>query len=721
MDPVIAASPARHAGAAAALVLVLAPSAARAQQPAPPPAAPEVPAPASPEPVEVVVTGSRTPESSQRATVRTRVVTRAEAERRGATNVGEALQGELGVQVNPSAYSARGNPSGIQIQGFDGDRVLVLEDGERVIGEVGGVIDLSSIPLTDASRIELVTGPTSSLYGTSAIGGVVNIISGPPEYQGFSARARVEGQSRWGALLQGSGAYRRDMTWALADASFQYGEGVSLDESIETLALPERSQRLLGLRAGTRLGDVELRVRGRWIHDEQDGVGEKTVPAVPVPRTYIIDLPEVVDRYSLHLDETIHFNGGSNIRFSAGRQWALRESGNDYRGALQSEARDSEAVLQSFEGVTTLADGSTRTWVFGVRAEIEDLEQRLQKVEVSPSETVESDITEVRPTRLGNGAVYGQLAWKLIDDLTVMPGIRGEWHLRHGGVLAPRLAAAYRPIEEITIRASGGRGFRAPSPKEIGFELDHSYLGYEVKGSPDLVPEKSWGVNGDVTVTPEKRVTLRVGGFVNWIEDLIDFEPCPRKKPGSEEENPECVPSTSGVEVYRYANIGEARTAGVELNAVVKAASWLRAEVGYAYLWTRDDTNETPLNGRPPHTLHAAIRADLPWSLELSARYRLVTDAFIDNEGEPYYEDCVTAAREAGADPGSCPLLRTPGFQTIDARIARPLWPSSQAYVGVKNLLGVQEDRDRFADQRPIEGRIFYFGLIAELPWEEEP
>src|SRR5689334_25387163 len=157
-------------------------------------------------PVEVVVTGTRTPESTQRATVRTDVVTRAEAERRGATNVGEALQGTLGVQVNPSAYGFLGNPSAIQIQGFDLDRVLVLEDGERVIGGVGGAIDLSSIPLTDVSRIEVVTGPTSSLYGTSAIGGVVNVLTAPPEVEGFSARARIEGRSRLGLLLQGSGA-----------------------------------------------------------------------------------------------------------------------------------------------------------------------------------------------------------------------------------------------------------------------------------------------------------------------------------------------------------------------------------------------------------------------------------------------------------------------------------------------------------------------------------
>src|SRR5882724_7456195 len=127
-------------------------------------------------PVEVVVTGTRTPESSQRATVRTDFVTRAEAERRGATNVAEALAGEPGLQVNPENYASRGRPSGAQMQGLDADRVLVLEDGERVLGDEDGVVDLSQLPLVDVERIEYVTGPTSSLYGTNALGGVINVV-----------------------------------------------------------------------------------------------------------------------------------------------------------------------------------------------------------------------------------------------------------------------------------------------------------------------------------------------------------------------------------------------------------------------------------------------------------------------------------------------------------------------------------------------------------------
>ncbi|HSO00089.1 MAG TPA: hypothetical protein VLS89_17470, partial [Candidatus Nanopelagicales bacterium] len=144
-------------------------------------------------------------------------------------------------------------------------------------------------------------------------------------------------------------------------------------------------------------------------------------------------------------------------------------------------------------------------------------------------------------------------------------------------------------------------------------------------------------------------------------------------------------------------NFGEAVTTGVDVQAKVKAGEFLGVEVGYAYLWTRDLTNERPLPSRPPHTVQAAIRADLPLRLELVARYRAVTDAFLD-EG-----------------------LRTTPFQTLDLRLARALWEQAQAYVGVRNVLGVQRDPLRLGeDQRPIEGRIIYLGVIAELPWEDD-
>jgi outer membrane receptor for ferrienterochelin and colicins len=632
--------------------------------------------------VEVVVTGTRTPESTQRATVRTDVVTRDEAERRGATNVGEALQGQLGVEVNPSAYDFLGGPSAIQIQGLDRERVLVLEDGERVIGDSGGAIDLSQIPLSDVSRIEVVAGPTSSLYGTSAIGGVVNVLTAPPLRQGPSARARIEGRSRLGLVLQGNGAYRKDDSWVVADGGFQRADGVPLREGSEELLVPEQSQSIVGLRAGTALNRrLDVYARARWIHDHSL---DRQTQIVPVLGAFRIDLPEVTDRYTVHVGQTVQLGGGSNLRVTVGRQWAFNSSDKDRFESPVDENRDRTATLSSAETIATFVDGPTRTWVVGARGEVENLDQTLIKNELVLGEVQATEIVEVPPTTLGSGAIYAQLGWKLHETFTVMPGARGEMHLRYGGAVAPRLAAAWIPDPKWAVRVSGGRGFRAPSAKEFGFSFDHSVYGYRVIGNPDLEPETSWGVSGDLTWRPTKQATLRGGVFSNWIDNLIDVAIDPD---GS---------GIAGVSDYTYVNVGKARTFGGQIDSIWQVSDRFRAEVGYSYLWTRDDTYEQPLQGRPPHTVRAAIRAVLPAELEVVLRYRLVTDAFI------------------AAD------LRTPGFQTVDARLGRPLWPSSLLYVGVLNAGDTHRDPTRLADQRPLVGRTFYVGLTAELPWENE-
>jgi len=634
---------------------------------------------APPAPIEVVVTGTRTPENSQRSTVRTEVITRAEAERRGATNVGEALSGQLGVQVNPSAYGFLGNPSAIQIQGFDRERVLVLENGERVIGDVGGAIDLASIPLTDVSRIELVTGPTSSLYGASAIGGVINILTAAPDAPGPSGRVRFEARSRPGVVLQGLGAYRSGDTWASIDASHQRSAGIALDERVPDLTLPATSQTLVGARAGAKVGErITLQARGRWIHNASEGLTEERVPGLGA---YLIDLPSSADRFTLHLMQTIDLGGGSNLRMTLGKQWANAETVKDRRDSIADERRARQGEMQSFESVVTVADGPTRTWVAGARFEVERYAQESSRAQLSTGGVQFEDLHEVPQTMLGSAAVYGQLAWKPWTWLTVLPGLRGEMHLRYGGVAAPRLAVAVKPSPRWVLRASLGRGFRAPGAKELGFVFDHSFYGYRVLGNSNLSPETSWGLNGDIAFMPQRGLTLRAGGFANWIDQLIDIDLNP-------------AATTGAVVDYRYRNVAKARTAGAQVDLVWQIEEHFRAEAGYAYLWTRDDTHERPLEGRPPHTVYASIRAALPYKLGLYARFRAVTDAFVDE------------------------ALRSPGFQTLDARVSRELWPGAEAYIGVLNALDAKKDPTRPGDQRPLAGRTLYLGITAEYPWE---
>jgi len=629
---------------------------------------------------EVVVTGTRTPEQSQRATVRVDVVTREEAARRGATNVAEALAGQLGVQVNPAANASIGSPSAIQIQGLDRQRVLVLEDGERVIGDVGGAIDLSRMPLSDVARIEVVAGPMSSLYGTSAIGGVVNIVSGAPLAMGFSERARLEGRNRYGFIAQGNAAWRGERSFAAIDGNFARTDGIALREGAIDLAMPERLQAMGGMRFGTQIGPkIRVQARARWLHDASMGRQSQEIPGLG---TYRIDLPQVTNRFAVHVVELVDLGRGSNLRLALGQQWAFDTTEKDRFESPIDESRARKASLSSLEMTMTLADGPRRTWVVGARAEVEKLSQSLSRTQLVTGELQTTTEDELTPVSLGSVAAYAQLGWKALDSLTVLLGGRAEVHLRYGAVAVPRIALAYQPSPKVTMRASVGRGFRAPAAKEIGFAFDHGALGYRVLGNPDLGPETSWGTSGDMSFRPTERLLIRGGIFVNWIDNMIDIDIRPTASQG-------------GIDDYTYQNIGRARTFGVQVDAAHTITKRMRTEVGYAYLWTRDDENGRPLEGRPPHTAFAALRADLPLRLELILRYRMVTDAFLE-EG-----------------------LRAPGFQTLDMRLSRPVGTATQIYAGLLNAFGVQKNPDRLGDQRPIQGRTFYIGLTAELPAED--
>jgi outer membrane receptor for ferrienterochelin and colicins len=633
------------------------------------------------EPDTVVVTGTRTPELSQRATVKTDVVTREEAERRGATNVGEALSTQPGVRVDPGAYGYLGGVSAIQIQGFDLQRVLILEDGEPVVGDVGGAIDLAAIPLADVERIEIVTGPTSALYGSSAIGGVVNIITAPPRREGPSARVRAEGRSHEGLLLQGGGAYRKGGAWIGLEANAFRQDGIARTPGLPDLQVPEASRFMLGARGGAKLSRrVDVRVRARWFRDRLDGLSSKLAPALG---RYLIEEPNDTDRYTLHVVERLDLGGGSSLRLTLGRQWVDNTTAQRQQGSPVGERHDRSNRMHSAEVVGTIADGA-RTWVVGGRAEVETFEQTVTTTESLSSGLATRSGEEVTPQTLGRAALYGQLEWKLGESLTLLPGVRAERHMpRYGGALTPRLAMSYRPASELQVRASAGRGFRAPSAKELGFVFDHSSLGYRVLGNPDLVTESSWGVNGDVTWRPARAYTLRAGGFMNWVDDMIDLDLAGGVANGA-------------VVDYRYVNFGRARTFGAQIMGSTRFGDRLRADVSYDYLWTRDDLNDRPLGGRPPHTVTASLRATLAWKLEANARWRLSTPAFVSAE------------------------TRSPGYQTIDLRLARELWAKAQAYLGVLNVTDVHQLPGRVGDLRPPLGRVFYVGIRAELPWEEE-
>ncbi|HEU5076711.1 MAG TPA: TonB-dependent receptor [Polyangiaceae bacterium] len=626
-------------------------------------------------PLEIVVTGTRTPEDQQRSTLKTGLVTREEAERRGASNVAEALAGELGVEVNPNSYGYLGGPAGAQMQGLDAERVLVLEDGERVVGDFGGVVDLASLPLTGVDRIEYVSGPTSSLYGTGALGGVINVITAPPNDGGASARARAEARAPAAYLTQDTAAYRRGALWAALDGSYRHADGIRLFPESPDLALPDRDQAALGLRLGSSEEDHEARLSLRWLHDASNGLQSQWVPNLG---NFLVDLPSKTDRIVVRGMDRVNVGGHTTLQGSIATQRFLNEAVTDRRDSPLDETRNRDHALSSAELTATAQATRGMTVVAGVRGERETFAQNLERVVAVDGEPVISRFAEVPHTLLVSGALYAQLGFAPSAAFSVLPGLRLEYHDRFGAVWAPRLAVAWRTKSELTLRAATGRGFRAPSAKEFGFFFDHSYLGYRVIGNEDLKPETSWGVTADVAWVPVAlpRIRLRVGGFANWIHNLIGETFIGREQ--------------AGVDDFAYVNVGRARTAGVEAASEFTLFPRVRSIVGYHLLHTLNLDSGRPLPSRPAHTVLASLVYQPVDALELMLRERGVSSAYLSDG------------------------VRTPPFVMLDARAAYRMLPGLQAYVGVLNALDAKDDPNRPGDQRPVTGRTLLVGVNVE-------
>lgn len=125
---------------------------------------------------QVVVTAARRAQRLADAVTTIEVVSRTDIERTGASDLGSVLTERTGIQLQGGMPAG----AGVMLQGLGSERVLVLLDGQPVAGRISGIFDISRIPTSVVERIEVVKGPQSTLYGTDAMGGVVNIITRSP-------------------------------------------------------------------------------------------------------------------------------------------------------------------------------------------------------------------------------------------------------------------------------------------------------------------------------------------------------------------------------------------------------------------------------------------------------------------------------------------------------------------------------------------------------------
>lgn len=533
----------------------------------------------------VVVTGTRTAEALEDVAIPTTVVTAARAEADGALRLGDVLQTLPGVDLT-SDFGA-----GVQIQGLDPAYTLVLLDGEPVVGRTAGVLDLSRVSVSGIDRVEVVRGPSSSLYGSEALAGVVNLITRPPGELSGRLRARYGtfGTHAFTAEAEGGTAVAgRD--WGARLVLDRYGsDGYDLDPTLSGNDAPEvsettadlRLQGAVGPRTTLRLGARATAGDDRLVYAFTDAAGA-TSP---------------IDSRSDRTDWSLH----PRLQHAFGGRFAARLSGYAAGYRLDSQVLEPDAA-----GADSLTyDDTFDQRLLKGEAQIDALWSDRHRTVVGGGAT-EDALSGPRygdeAPRAATAYAFAQHDWEPARRLALNASARLDATTDVGTHLSPKLAALVRPSDALRVRLSVGSGFKSPDFRQLYLQFNNAVGGYTIFGSARLAeglarldaegrlgtvyldpgllgairPETSVALNAEVEAEPVPGLRLRAGLFRNTIRDLIDVQPV--------------AEFTNGGPVFSYLNLARVRTEGVtaEVSAAPAALPGLAVDLGYQLLRSRD-------------------------------------------------------------------------------------------------------------------------------------
>lgn len=622
-----------------------------------------------------LVTATGLPKSAEKLTVPAAVVRREDIDLSGTENVAGLLEDVAGINVQSSLYSYLGSPSGVMIQGIGPNRILILVDGERVIGGPGGVIDLAQLPICQVERIEVVKGPHSALYGSDAMGGVVHILTRSPR-RNRGGDLRFSAGSGGMTSFEGLASLDRSNLSASLMASRTAREALDRspqDPDTDLDAYTNRfTQGQLRWQVRPRLS---MQASGRWLSEDEEGLSSRYFP--PLDKTYVWRYPDQLQRLELGTVAEWQSAEGSSASAQVHRTWFDKLSREELMGSREARERTTANVLTRYHlrGAGKLRHRHLLTG--GLEHSRENLEVALERT--LPRGGQRRSV-EVPPSQVEVWEAYVQDDWQVGERTGIVGGARYQRHSRFGSHLTPKISFSHQIATRLKVRASYGEGYRAPSLKELHFVFDHSNLGYKVLGTPSLKPERSRGLNLGGELEPVKDLGLRLNFFHNRLRNLIQTVFDPEQSSGS-------------VAIYAYDNVGRASTRGFELGMNYRIRNGLSLNGGYTHLRARDQEARIDLPGRPRHALRLRARWTTPSKGRLEIKLSRDSPVWADAEA----------------------TLRSPAASEWDLNAEQPLPGPFTLRLGFENLFDNRRDPERQGDLRSPRGRVLRGGLRVEL------
>jgi len=628
---------------------------------------------------EIVVTGTRNPRKVSDTPVRTEVVSREEIRDTHARTVKDALQNVPGLLLRQihgkSGYE-------VWMQGLNADRVLVLIDGLPLTATTGSSVDVTQLDTLDIERIEVVKGAVSAQYGSSAMGGVVNIITRPID-EGTGGELTVDGgtygdQNPSGESLDFS---RRNgqaslslggetVRWRLT-ASQRETDGIDPEpktwarpgDAVERTNIANRLEWLPadGHRIYAQLGYFRENAESHYvIENPSNFVNAGKNEIAERWRGAVIGKHDVADGPEWHWN-LLHEN--------------LENITDKYTTNSRFDFRDATHTLSRASGWTQLDASPTHQLQLGIDLNHNSLEQYKDG---------DSELLAENEVTRNAKEFWLQNTWFAGDNWEWVVGMRYQEDSDFGSHGAPKINARYDLFDTTTsnlyVRGGWGIGYRVPNLKERHYVFDHSQLGYIVNGDPTVEPEESDSYQLGLGMTFTNKAWLEVNGFYNDIDQLIQ----------TELDTDATAARNDGIQVFRYANVERARTHGAELTAGWQIQPGWKVSAGYTYLETEDLETGERLTRRPRHQGQISIDGQMPLpGLSWLARVRSQSDELVDAETDAI----------------------SPAFTTLDLKLNQDIGQHLRLFTGINNVTNAQRNFNDASDFGPVSGRFIYVGL----------
>ena len=559
---------------------------------------------------EITVTANRTETDAERTGSTVEIVEEAQIESAPVATVAEVLAFEPGVSV--SASGGLGQASQLRVRGLAGAYLAVRVDGIDVSDPSGTqtYFDFGQLTTGAVSKLELLKGSQSALYGSEAITGVLDITSHRPTEDGVTHEVSAEAGSY--------GTYRQGYNLAIRDG------GTELAFSINHV-----------------ISD------GFSAADENDGNGEED--GYEATRLSFYGAHQLTDAVRIGIagflqDTTYDYDEGAGEDGDGSPDDVTTADSNGVRlfAEIQGDAIEHELPVSRYEIDRDLT-GSNNWGPFafdylGTREELayKGVAQITPELELvfgadRTEETIESNGVEEDRTTTG---VYAQALWAPRSDLDLSLSLRHDDTSDFGAATTGRLAAAWRPADDLILRAAYGTGFRAPSL----YELYGDYVGNE-----DLDAERSESFELGIEKRFANEGFVRATAFRTEIDDLIIYD----------------------TSVYAYNQVeGRTTIEGLELSGGVAITPTLELLANYTYTETED---------RDGDRLARVPRHDLTLGLDAALNDRVNGRVTVTHNAD------VVDAVSGGLEP-------LDDWTRVDAQITYDITDSAEAYLRVENL-----------------------------------